>query len=161
MTTVADYIDRTCDVSAFQNWEDALGKEVLLEQSLGDTETPGGEVITGVAKLCQRFLMILLTEQGSLKYLPTAGCRFMTDALRGRWRTSADVQQSFYFSLLDVRRQMRQMELSTDPDDERLAGVTILGIVLSPRDRAVLRLSLTTQAGTKRAFLAPISVVPR
>lgn len=161
MATVADYVSRTSDVSAFQGWEEAVGKEFRLRQALYSESAAGGSVISGPAKLCQKFLLLLLTEAGSMKYLPSSGCKFMTDAKSGRWRTSADVQQSFYFSLLDVRRQLRQAESADDPDDERLAGVTIQSVVLSPRDRAVLRLSLTTRAGSSVSFLAPISMLPR
>lgn len=157
MSTVVDYQGRTVDLAAFQGWEKGVGVETLLDQSLAEPGE-GGEVVTGIVKLAQRFLVLLLTERGSLDYLPDAGCTFMTDARKGGWRTSADVLQSFHFALLDIKRQLRSVELDGDPDDEKFAGVTVLGIVLSPRDRAVLRLALTSQAGTKRAFIAPIDV---
>lgn len=159
-TTIVDYIDRTADVAAFQGWEDTRNREVLLEQEIHDAGG-GGEVITGVFKLVQRFLLTLLTVQGSLKYLPGLGCTFISDARRGRWRTSADVKQSFYFALLDCKRQLREVELTGDPDDEKVADVAVVSIELSPQDRAVLRLYLTTLAGTGREFLAPIAITPR
>lgn len=159
-TSAADYTGRTVDLAAFQGHE--LGAEVLLGQSLAGTGVAaGGLVVTGTLKLAQRFLVILLTEQGSLRYLPDAGCGFMTDARLGRWRTPADVRQSFHSALLDVQRQLGQLELPGDPDDERLAGVTVLAVELNPADRAGLRLRLTTRAGTARTFIAPLSVVPR
>jgi hypothetical protein len=161
MSTVLDYAGRLVDVNAFQGWELGVGTEVLLDQELASDVSPGGEVITGCAKLIQRFLLVLLTETGSLVYLPGAGSQFMTDALGGRWRTSTDVQQSFYSALLDVKRQMRQMELPSDPDEERLDDVVIISIILSPRDRAVLRLQMYTVAGTSRTFIAPIDVAPK
>lgn len=161
MATLVDYRGRTVDVAAFLGWERGLGREALLEQTLTDEALPGGGVLTGVLKLVQRFLLILLTEQGSLVYLPEAGCRFMSDAGSGRWRTSADVFQSFNFSLLDVKRQLRQLETEADPDDEKFLDAAVLGITLSPQDQAVLRLQLTTQAGTRRVFVAPIGVATR
>ena len=67
MSTVADYIGRTVDVSAFHGVE-ATG-EVQLRQVLAETES-SGLVITGIQKLAQRFVLEFLTDQGSMKYLP-------------------------------------------------------------------------------------------
>lgn len=162
MASVIPYVGRTIDMTAFQGWELGIGVEALLSQELA-TPDVSGAVITGTIKLVQRFLLILLTEAGSMAYLsgPTVapGCGFMTDARSGSWRTAADVQQSFYSALLDIKRQLLQLQTADDPLDEQFAGATILGVVLSPVDHAVLRLSLTSQAGTQRAFIAPLNIV--
>ncbi len=107
MATIIDYVDRTVDVAAFQGWELGVGVEALLDQQLASPEN-SGEVLTGVVKLVQRFLLLLFTEIGSLTYLPDSGCTFMRDARQGRWRSSADVSNSFHFAIMDVRRQTRR-----------------------------------------------------
>ncbi len=157
MSNVTDYVGKTIDLAAFQGWAPAFGIEVLLDQAIASEESPSGEVVTGVIKLVQRFLIMLLTEQGSMPYLPLIGCRFMVDARQGRWRTAADVNQSFYFSLLDIKRQMKALESASDPPEERFQTARVLGIVLSPADKATMRLAIVTAAGTKRAVILPIN----
>jgi len=157
-TTVVDYVGRTIDISCFHGA--GYGTDKQVDQAIAQPGE-GGEVLTGIFKLAQRFLMLLLTDKGSQPYNPDAGCPFMQDARQGRWRTSTDVLQSFSFSMVDVKRQLRALQLATDPPDERFNGVTVLSIVLTAPDYVILRLALVSEAGTKRAFIAPIPVTLR
>lgn len=156
-STVVDYRNRLSDVLAFRGiFPQLRGRGQLLAQELvrpGD----GGMLIAGIEKLAQKTLLVLLTKLGSRKYAPLEGTRFMADAQAGRWRTAADVSESFYAARLDVSRQCRASEAATDPADERwgtleLDGVTLVG------DKVTLRISLTSAAGTAYSFLTPITV---
>lgn len=153
-TDITQYAGRTVDLNVLRGQRPAGDR--LLSQTLGGPDAPAGELLTGVLKLAQRFQMLLLLEQGSMRYAPQMGCRFLTDARRGAWRTGLDVQQSFYFALVDVKRQLRAMSLPTDPDDEVLDEAEVVSVSLGPPDRAAVRYTLTTLAGTGRAFVAPL-----
>ncbi len=151
---ITQYAGRTVDLNVLRGQTPAGDR--LLSQTVGGPDAPGGELLTGVLKLAQRFQMLLLLEQGSMPYAPLMGCRFVTDARRGAWRTGLDVQQSFYFALVDIKRQLRAMALPADPDDEALDEAEVVSVALAPADRAVVRYTLTTLAGTGRLFIAPL-----
>lgn len=155
--SVADYVGRTADMLAFRALLPPLrGRDQLLAQELvrpGD----GGLLVTGIEKLAQRVLLILLTKAGSRWYAPEEGTAFIADAQRGRWRTSADVEASFYAARLDVSRQVQAGETGDDPADERWGSLTLLGVVLAA-DRVSLRLRLVSAAGTEYKFITPLPV---
>lgn len=158
MSSVADYVGRTTDMLAFQGAAAGAGDQLMLQSLV--TPTDSGMVTTGVQKLAQRVLLILLTRRGSLIYSPGLGCDFMRDAHRGAWRTGADIDISFNSAKLDIVRQVRGEELDSDSDDERLASLNLLGAALDD-GQAVLRISLVTVAGSTVTFIAPIPLVIR
>ena len=135
-----------------------VGRNVEVVQALTDPGSPGGFVVTGVNKLAQRLLILLLTERGSLRYLPEVGTFLITDARLGLWRTLADVQQSAHSALLDVRRQLVLAESEDDPADEKVDNIELLSATLQG-DRASLHLQVSSLAGDTRAFIAPLSFV--
>jgi hypothetical protein len=155
--TVADYRTRLSDVLAFRGiFPQVRGRGQLLAQELvrpGD----GGMLVAGIEKLVQKVLLVLLTKIGSRRYAPAEGTTFMLDAERGRWRTTADVSESFYAARLDVSRQCRASEAATDPADERWGSLDLDGVTLAG-DKVTLRLSLVSAAGTAYSFLTPIPV---
>ena len=155
-STVADYKDRLADMLAFRGVFPQQGREQLLAQELvkpGD----GGVLIAGIEKLAQKVLLILLTKVGSRQYSPTEGTAFMREAERGIWRSTADVESSFYSARLDIARQCQASESDDDPADERWAGLELLGVTFSPGFVGI-RVYLTSQAGTSYTFITPVSV---
>ena len=153
-TTIAAYAGRSIDLVAFQGAQES--GEVLLVAALA-LDGGSGSIVTGIQKLAQRFLLELLTEKGSITY-STRGTNFMSDARLGAWRTSGDVEQSFYSALVDIRRNLILEESLTDPKDERFSSASILSVFL--RDDGVsIRVQVTSLAGTKRVFIAPLPLV--
>lgn len=152
---VREYVGRTVDLLAFQMDRTAQRQEMVQSLVRG---VERGRLVTGVEKLAQRFLLILLTEVESMGYLPQAGTRFLIDARFGSWRTTADIRQSFASAVLDVQRQLRQQELDSDPDEEKFASAEITGLSLTG-DGVKLAIRLTSVAGDSREILTPISVV--
>lgn len=151
---ILDYVGRTVDMLAYDNL--SLSRETLLSQQL---VLPGqsGALISGIQKLVQRYLLELLTELGSLTYLPRRGCLFMLEARLGLWRTTADVESSFYSSMLDVRRNLILEENESDPLEERFDNADLLSVVLST-DHVVIQVQVTSLAGTGRDILLPLRV---
>lgn len=154
--TLTDYKNRTIDVSAYQGWEDEAKKEV--EQAL---VTPGnpGTAIAGIEKLAQRFLIELLTEQGTLTYLPSRGTTFMTEARIGAWRTPGDVQSSFGTASVQLTDNLKSEESVDDPADEKYESSKLLSVSLIGTD-VTMSLQVTSAAGTSRTVLLPLNVTP-
>ena len=153
--SISSFFGRTADILAFHG-DFPADRELLTGQTLVPNGT-GGYLCTGIQKLAQRLLLILLTKQGSRKYRPGDGTRFMTDATRGHWRTPADLRLSFSSARLDFMRQLQAMELASDPADERVESVELLGTTLLP-DKVALQIKLTSKAGSGYTFLTPITV---
>lgn len=152
---IADYLNRTIDLLFLDDFVEERG-DVLLQQRLA---APGksGEIITGIQKLAQRFILELLTRQGTLNYLPQRGTSFMTDALRGYWRTVADVEQSFYGALLQLEANLIREEDTADSKDEKYAGAELQAVSFQ-QDRVSLRVRLRSQAGNARTYIYPLSI---
>jgi hypothetical protein len=153
--TTGDYIGRTVDHVAFDDMQ--VGRDTLLSQQLVK-EGQSGALITGIQKLAQRYLIELLTELGSLRYLPRRGTQFMIDARAGFWRTPADVQSSFSSSSLDLRTNLIGEESEDDPEDERFAGADLLSVALSAPDYVTMSVMLHSLAGTSRRVIFPIRI---
>lgn len=158
MSTVADYQGRTVDLLAFQGDFTRRGDRELLQALVGPDD--GGSVVTGIQKLAQRVLIILLTRVGSMTYLPLLGTTFMSDAQQGSWRTTADIELSFNSSKLDLLRQLRAEELDTDPLDERIDTVVMLSAAFNAGD-ATAQIMVLSAAGSELVFIAPIPVTVR
>ena len=156
MSTVSDYKNRTVDIAAFKGWE--LGKSTKVEQKLV-LAGRSGEMIAGIEKLVQRFTIELLTELGSLTYLPARGSTFMLDARAGIWQTAGDVQASFAAAILTVADNLIKEESVNDPSDERFAAA-ILDSVSLLGDSVTLHVQVTSSAGASFTALLPISVAP-
>lgn len=113
------------------------------------TSTISGREITGVEKLAQRFLLELMTDTGSMQFLPTRGCNFLT-RLRGSLFSEADVMSAFYASVATVRKNLQAEESVIDPDEERFEKAKLVKIVISPGGLAltVVVFSAANQAAT-------------
>jgi hypothetical protein len=154
VSTIADYVGRKSDVTAFDGLLPA--GEVLLTQQLA-SDTHSGKIVTGIQKLVQRFLLELLTEQDSMPYLPERGCLFLYEARAGYWHTQLEVQGAFARAVSQIRRNLRNDEIDSDPDDERFGSAELLGVSLSA-GAARLSISLASLAGIDRPVILPITV---
>jgi len=151
---VKDYVGRTVDFLAFDDAK-ASG-DTLLTQALVQ---PGqsGALITGIEKLVQRFLLELLTEQGSLDYMLNRGTFFMTALRSGIVRTSQDLFSTFSSAEVDVRNNLRQEEDITDPADERYGSAKLLAASLFG-DTATLSIQVNSVAGESRTVIYPLRI---
>lgn len=153
--TVKDYDGRTIDLLAFDGavvtGESQLQMEFVLSQK-------SGAVITGIEKLVQRFLIELLTEQGSLHYKPSRGTLFMTQIRSGMLRTSQDLFSQFSSAEVDIRNNLRQEEdVDKDPEDERYRSAELVSASLSG-DTATLTIKISSVAGDTRQVIYPLRV---
>jgi len=153
--TAQDYIGRTVDYLAFDNAK-ATG-DALLDQALIQ-DGQSGALITGIEKLVQRFLLELLTEQGSLEYQPDRGTFFMTSLRHGIVQTSADLFSEFSAAELDVKERLKlEEDFENDPEDERYAEAVLLSASLFG-DTATLSIQVSSIAGESRTVIYPLRI---
>lgn len=113
----------------------------------------GGGLCTGIQKLIQRFVMLLLTPKGSMKFMPDRGCTFPSAV--GQSYSESQVSAAFRFAMADVAPQLKAEEDESMPDDERfrsaeLLDITFFGTTLS------IAVSLTSRAGSSHEVILPI-----
>jgi hypothetical protein len=130
--------------------------DILLEQSLAN-EIDTGEICTGLQKLGQRFLLVLLTEKGSVKYFPDQGTAFMISLGQGRVHNETDMRAVFGLALQELTTQMLDDEEDTDPDDERFAGAELTQVTVIP-GYVNLTIELSSRAESATIIL-PIPIV--
>ena len=155
--TIADYTDRTVDIFSFSG--EVIGRETLLQQALAQVGQPG-TVCTGIQKLAQRWLIEFLTEAGTLLYLPTRGCDFITQVRMGVLQTTLDAQQAFLLSALTVQSNLTAEEDAATPLDEAFASVDLIAISVIG-DTISLRVQINSQAGTSVKIILPIATAPQ
>jgi hypothetical protein len=117
----------------------------------------GGLLLSGSAKLAQRFLIELLTEQGSLTFLPLRGTRMPT-RLRARNLTDFDILAAFAASELEAKNNLvAEDALYPDsPDDEKYLRARANSIVLS-QTGAVIVIQVFSVAGSTTTVQLPIN----
>lgn len=153
--SAASYAGRLADLLVMP-YDPATGLVTLEMVSPGE----GGKLVVGIQKLFQRYMRTLLLKKGSMRYRPEDGCVFLLDHDAGLWRTTFDVAQSWLASQLDVRRQLIQDELATDPLDERFLDARLQKITLTPEHVGV-QVRVFSLAGSSFAPITPIASLPR
>jgi hypothetical protein len=153
MAVITDYLNRRYDILALRGGQ-AAGK-TQLSQSLFDSDV-GGEICVGIQKLVQRWVLEFLTELGSMPFKATRGTQFMRQVRQGQLRTEADVIAAFNFAAVDVRLNLVNEEYAGMPDDERMGSAELLQVAILA-DHLQLTMQLTSQAGTARRFIVPVS----
>lgn len=155
--SVADYQGRKYDVLAFR------GQPQLVMAPVNSTlfdSLSSGEICAGVQKLAQRWLLEFLTATGSMPYLPTRGCSFISRLRSGQIQTTLDLETDFNFATVDIANNLRAEEDDTMPDDERYKSATLLAATLLG-DEASLTIQLTSLAGDTRKLILPLSTLPQ
>lgn len=150
MSTYLDYLGRTHDVLCFQPQPSGSGR---LTMSLGER----GEIVTGVQKAAQRFLLLLLTPKGSIPYAENVGCSFLTDLSRGGLRSVADVYTAFSAALLDIYNQFLDEESPDDPADEQFSDAEIISVRVDT-DTVYLVVRVSVESGDSTQYITPLSI---
>jgi len=151
--SVVAYQDRLIDMLAFQNG--GVGSLELVDMVLVNAGESGWSC-TGIVKLAQRFLLELLTEQGSIFYEPNRGTTFMTDLRFQRVRTTVDAEYSFALGLQQAKLQLQLEETDDMPDDEKFGRAELISLTLAPQDTLKIRLNLFSLAGTGVTLVLPL-----
>lgn len=126
---LTNFVGRRIDIAAFQGFSDS--QQVLLRPALADAGL-SGEVLTGILKLAQRFLLELFTIKGSITFDPTRGSNFMLEARQGLIRTPTDVTAAFNRALIDINRSLTGEDTDSDPLDEQFDSALLSSLQFAP-----------------------------
>lgn len=151
---VIDYRGRLVDARAFV---DSGIAQPLTQQLVGVGDS--GAVLTGIVKLVQRVALELLTDRGSMPYLPERGTLLMPQLRAGAIRTSAELFAAFSLAASDVVRTLRNEASTTTPADERLQAVEMVSAQIIEQ-LAVVRAFVISDAGESREVYLPLTVSP-
>ena len=121
-----------------------------------------GDVVTGILKLAQRWLITFLTKRDSIKYDyrrrgQPVGTQFMHDVSDGVIHTETEMFSAFALAELEARRQMQAEDKSSDPPDERLDKAALTSVRITG-DTAELTVKIFSKAGSVDLIL-PISTI--
>jgi len=156
-TELINYKDRVYDFFAFQGVKETgearLGMELFTPES-------SGQIVTGIQKLTQRWLLEFMTEAGSMPGLPNRGTKFMTRVRRGELRNYANIWSEFTFSAYYAGVNLTAEEDETWSPEERLVSAELISLAVLP-GYANLRIAITSQAGETRETILPISTLPQ
>lgn len=151
---LAPYVGRTIDVLAYAGVQ-APGNARLVETLAQPGQ--GGEIVTGIQKLAQRFLIELFTEKGSLVYLPDRGNDFITAARQGYLRTQLDALTLLSAALIDIQHNLQGEETGSEPLDEQFASAAASGLIVTP-GKLTMTITIASKAGSSWTFIQPIPV---
>lgn len=154
-SNVVPYVGRTVDMLAFDDAK-ASGEAELSQVLVKKNQS--GAVIAGIEKLVQRFLLELLTEQGSLNYLPNRGTLFIIQARAGVLQTSQDLFTAFSTAAVQVGINLRAEDrINGDPPDEQYQSAVLLAVSLA-EGNASLTIQVNSVAGTSRKVIYPLRI---
>lgn len=124
-----------------------------IQQLAGPGDT--GEIITGGTKLAQKYVVILMTEKGSIPYASNRGSNFVNIMRMHGLNSEADVLTAFTGAQLDMSVQLKPKV--TDPPDEQFVKATVKGIIITS-EGIMLSFNIITR-GTGLEITIPINFV--
>lgn len=145
------YINRTNDLLLTDSWSET--SRSVLFQAVDNNY----KICTGIQKLAQSVVYLLLTKLGSVKGNPAQGTQFLLTVESGI-RDESTLEAALVLAAYDIKRQLN-IEITDDtPDDEILDGLTLNSMSLIG---STLSLSVTIQsvAGNSREIVIPIGAV--
>lgn len=148
-----NYTGRTVDLFTLQGAE-ASGMRLLSP----DIDFTSSKITTGIQKLAQTFITLFFTVKSSVKFDAAYGCKFMS-SLSGANVNDAYLQLIFREAADDILTQMRAAVTDDTPDDEVLAAIELVSSDVPDPSTITLTVQLTTQAGTSRVYIVPITMV--
>lgn len=157
MAVSVDYTGRSVDLLIFQGVA-AVGKQPI-ELGFGTD----GKICTGVQKVAQSWLVLFMTDRGTMLNKPTRGSTFFPDVRRGRIRVDSDVRSAFATAAEQVRRTMELDAAQASPallDDERLDEAVLEDFTLEKASSYLyLRIRIRSIAGDSRTVILPVPIV--
>jgi len=146
----------TYDIGAFQTNPKDTG---FVPQELWDLHGGDGILVTGIIKLCQRFLLELLTVKGTIPFDTKRGSSLLTFVRTGQIRNDIDAYVYFQYSIQEVLQNLWGDELTTDPNDERIKSVDINSVSFL-KNVIVYSVQLNSMAGASRQVQIPLQTLP-
>lgn len=139
----------TYDILIFQGVEPSGERQVELK--LGNP----GSFVTGVQKVSQSFLKMMLTESGSMNNDPNLGTDFLSQLRSGFIQDESALQAAFQAAVMDVKNYISENEGTDIPDDETLDSAELVSWDLRPGFFSIT-VRIVTAAGDSRVYTMPV-----
>lgn len=149
--TTTDYTGRLIDLFISQGLSPTGMKEITLDFD------SSGQIITGIQKAIQTFLITFLTEKGSNSLDSSFGTRFITNIRNSNLR-GPQLQIHFRDAVEDFLNQQSKY-IEGLPDDEILDEVILDSYNIQSKDSIELNIRIISKAGEARTLTLPISLV--
>jgi hypothetical protein len=111
--------------------------------------TAAEPAVSGIQLILQRFMKILLTETGSVRYKfgrqTERSCPFMSAWRQGLINSEADLLAQFNLAGSYIRAAMRSMQSHHDPDELKYKDVRCTGLTVQPHT-VQMHITLETEA---------------
>lgn len=124
------------------------------------SSTDQGDVVTGLAQLAQRVAIELMTEKGSLTYLPKRGTSFLTRLRAGAFRSEHSLLTSFAAAAVDIVANLQSEEKYGDDADERIGTLSLQKVELDGSGGIQLTLRIYSRAGNPATLTLPVKINP-
>ena len=151
---VTDYTGRSVDLFIMQG----AGTRGLRRIETGFDSKNGGQLTTGAQKVSQSFLVLFLTEKGSVAGDKEYGSVFLS-RIRGSNISESQIQIIFRETAKDILDQQERYIQGDTPDDEILTAIDLLSFSSADPTSMELTIQLTTADGVQREVILPISLV--
>lgn len=150
-TTTTDYTGRLVDLFISQGLSPTGMKPITLDFD------STGQIITGIQKAIQTFLIVFLTEKGSNLADPNFGTRFITNVRNSNLR-GPQLQIHFRDAVEDFLNQQSRY-IDGLPDDEILDEIILDSYNIQSKDSIELNVRINSKAGESQILTLPISLV--
>lgn len=152
METTTNYSNKPIDILAFQGVQ-SIGMASLAP----DLFAKGGSVCTGIQKLIQEWVILMMTPKGSIRFYPQRGTDFYNDIMQSF--NENDAYCSFLISNAETIDQLKEEETDNTPEDEKIKSVELNSLSIK-EDCLSLSVTITSEAGTSSTLVLPISSNP-
>ncbi len=159
--TTIDYSNRQVDVELLQHVPEPTA---LIQVTLAlSHDTP--KMVTGIAKLAQRYALLILTTVGEIQFDKNQGTYLLSSIAGARVQNRGQLQVAFASANANVLNQMRGDDSNEDlygeiPTDEAIRTAQLLDFDIDFQQSVVyLRVYLVSRAGTSVTYVVPISAV--
>jgi len=107
-----------------------------------------GEPVSGLMRLGQKFLLELLTIQGSVAYFPARGCHFMSEIEFGSTISPSQITNAFGRALLTITANLQSAEYLTDPTIELFENAVLNSVHVGKEEVYIYITVYSVGAGT-------------
>jgi len=149
------------DIEILQTIKAVSSDPVLMSLSAADGKS---RAVTGIQKLVQRYLLALLTAEGSVRFDKAFGTTVLQELYSGISRNRASVSNAFNFATADAIDILREEDANTDygeiPDDERIKSALLTDFSVDTTTSTLyLEIMITSVAGSSYEYKLPLQVI--
>lgn len=157
MIATTNYNGRSLDIELMKT---VTGVEFNSEVTLGIVDSP--KKVAGLQKMIQRYLVLLLTELGTVKFADYQGGAVSGRIATGSVASTGELQHLLHVASADALALMAiddedDFVYGAFPLDEQVAAVNFTGIEIDyGSSTAYVTAEITSKAGSELEFVLPI-----